>query len=88
MIAIFSAMNILAGANIDIYGHLGGLVTGVPLGFLLLRGESMAEDSRLDKFRAPSRLFLIILIPVSTALMFVKPLPGCDDNACANVCQA
>ena len=46
LIAVFSAMNILMGGNIDIYGHLGGLITGVPLGFLLLRGESLSEDGR------------------------------------------
>ena len=39
LIGAFSVMNILSGANIDIYGHLGGFITGVPLGILYLRAE-------------------------------------------------
>lgn len=39
LIAVFSFMNVLAGANIDIYGHLGGFVIGVPLGVLFIRTE-------------------------------------------------
>ena len=39
LIALFSVMNVLAGANVDIWGHVGGFVIGAPLGVLFLRAE-------------------------------------------------
>ena len=45
LIGVFSLMNVLAGANIDIYGHLGGLIIGLPLGVLFLRTEQ-SDDVR------------------------------------------
>ena len=45
LIAVFSVMNLLAGANIDIFGHIGGFIAGVPLGVLFLKSE-LSDDER------------------------------------------
>mgnify|MGYP001626831126 CR=1 FL=1 len=37
LIAVFSLMNFLSSSNIDLWGHLGGFLAGVPLGVLLLK---------------------------------------------------
>ena len=42
--------------------------------------------NRLSKWRWPSRLFLIILIPATTVVMFLKPLSACENGACDGVC--
>ena len=46
LIGVFSVMNVMAGSNIDIYGHLGGLITGVPLGVLYLRTDSSDDTQK------------------------------------------
>ena len=46
LIGVFSVMNVMAASNIDIYGHLGGLITGVPLGVLFLKTESSDDREK------------------------------------------
>ena len=46
LIGVFSVMNILAASNIDVYGHLGGFIVGVPLGVLFLRSESSDDTTK------------------------------------------
>ena len=37
LIGVFSLMNFLSASNIDMWGHLGGFLTGVPLAVLYLK---------------------------------------------------
>ena len=45
LIGAFSLMNFLAANNIDMYGHLGGFLAGLPLGVLYLKSEG-SDDER------------------------------------------
>ena len=46
LIGVFSVMNVLSGSNIDLYGHLGGLITGLPLGILCLKSEQSDDREK------------------------------------------
>jgi len=43
LIGIFSVMNIITATNIDVFGHLGGLLTGPPLAVLFLRSSNFED---------------------------------------------
>ena len=46
LIAAFSVMNFLAANNIDIYGHLGGFLAGLPLGVRYLKSEGSDDEQK------------------------------------------
>ena len=41
---------------------------------------------RLEKYKKPAFVFLVVLIIGTTVAMFLKPLPGCNDGSCERVC--
>ena len=44
VIGVFSIMNVFISKSIDAWGHLGGFITGLPLGILLLKSQGFDDE--------------------------------------------
>mmetsp|Transcript_9297 Transcript_9297/g.12646 ORF Transcript_9297/g.12646 Transcript_9297/m.12646 type:complete len:241 (+) Transcript_9297:192-914(+) len=87
VIGVFSILNVFLSRSIDAWGHLGGFITGVPLGVLMLKPSEMHIETKLSPWRNLARLFLLILLVGTTVILFMKPLPDCDGGACEKMCD-
>ena len=45
-IGVLSVLNVLVAQNIDAWGHLGGFITGLPLGVLLIKPSGFDDEKR------------------------------------------
>ena len=46
VIGVLSLLNVFIAKNIDAWGHLGGFITGLPLGILLLKPSELHIESK------------------------------------------
>ena len=46
VIGVFSIMNVFIAKSIDAWGHLGGFITGLPLGILLLKPSGFDDEKK------------------------------------------
>lgn len=83
----FAGINLLYGLkdNIDNMGHLGGLVTGLVIGFFLARGWSLSLEERMLQSRKvlmnSAVAAILIFAPVARAKSWAPEIARGEDDA-------
>ncbi len=81
----FAGINLLYGLkdNIDNMGHLGGLVTGLAIGFFLARGWSLLLEERMLQsrkvFMNSAVVVILIFVPVARAKSWAPELARAEE---------
>ena len=81
----FAGLNLLYGlkAHIDNMAHLGGLVTGLAIGFFLARGWSLSLEDRMLQSRKvlinSALIIVLVFVPVARAKSWAPELMRAED---------
>ena len=75
------------GSAVDSWGHMGGFLVGLAVSFLLIRPIDMSQERALRRFKVPSIMAMFLILIGMTVLLFVRPLPYCEQINCARICD-